>query len=146
MLQLLSFAAQELEEPPDRLPGLLFTVPPLSWWRGLRFNKLPYVSICSSTGESELTFQSVGCFAFRMQRPKISTSVPFITLNDWMTEWRPSVIALRHPRAAFHSLHHLFSPCLPYVFHDKLTPSWNSPPSVAPSAQAGKAGTCPFQS
>lgn len=61
MLQLLSFAAQEHSELPALLPGPFPCASSVLVERflPLRFNKLPYISICSTTGESELTFQSV---------------------------------------------------------------------------------------
>lgn len=94
-----------------------------------RFNKLPYVSICSTTGESELTFQSAAPCALWMHRPKVSTSASFITLNDRLTEWRPSVIAPQNtPPCCFPHLHLLFHTSPPPF----LKPSQVSPPSVAP--------------
>lgn len=93
-----------------------------------RFNKLPYVSICSTTGESELTFQSAAPCALWMHRPKVSTSASFITLNDRLTEWRPSVIAPQNTPL-------LFSPPSSAFSHQSppfLKPSQVSPPSVAP--------------
>lgn len=85
------------------------------------FNKLPYVSICSTTGEWELTFQSAGPCTLWMHRPRISTSTLFITLNDWLTEWRPSVITPKHPPAAFPSFIHFFS-LHPLFFSGILNP------------------------
>lgn len=56
------------------------------------FNKLPYVSICSTTGESELTFQRAAPCALWTHQPQVSTPTSSITLNDRLTDWRPSVI------------------------------------------------------
>lgn len=55
------------------------------------FNKLPCVSICSTTGEWELTFQRAAPCALRAQQPQVSSSASFITPNDWMADRRPSV-------------------------------------------------------
>lgn len=99
MLQLLAFSAQGLSELAAPLSGSVHCVSSVLLRRFLPscFNKLPYVSICSTTEESELTFQSAGPCALWIHRPRISTSTSFITLNDWLTDWRPSVITPKRP-------------------------------------------------
>lgn len=106
MLQLLSFAAPGISSPAARPCVYCASSVLVERFPPSRFNKLPYVSICSTTGESELTFQSAG-----PHRPRISTSTPFITLN----ERADRVKAVRHhprntpPRAAFSTFIHFFS-------------------------------------
>lgn len=110
----------------------------------LRFNKLPYVSICSTTREWELTFQSAGPCVLWMHWPQIFTWTPFITLNDWLTKWRPSVITPKQPPCCFPLLYPLLLTSPPFL-SNKLNPVefllhlWLLSP-------VGSAGTCPFQS
>lgn len=102
MLQLLSFAAREQSD------WALLPVPCsvlVEKFLPLCFHKLPYVSICSTTAEWELTFQSASPCALWTRCAQVSTSTPFIMHNDWLTEWRPSVITSeRRPLLLFHPL------------------------------------------
>lgn len=147
MLQLLCFAALEHSDLPAVLPGTVHCVSSVLVESFLHscFNKLPYVSICSTTGESDLTFQSAGPCALWTHRPRVSTSATFITLNDWLTEWRPSVIAPETPPAAFTTFIH-FCPPVPHFMTDKPNQSLLSPPFVAFLLSSLRLeGTCPLQ-
>ncbi len=96
-----------------------------------RFNKLPYVSICSTTGESELTFQSAGACASWMHDPKFLPQLHLSRLTTgWQSEGRPSSprntpLLLSTPSSA--SSHR---PPPPSLLQTK--PSRVSPQSVAP--------------
>lgn len=124
MLQLLSFSAQGLSELAAPLSGSVHCVSSVLLRRFLPscFNKLPYVSICSTTEESELTFQSAGPCALWIHRPRISTSTSFITLNDWLTDWRPSVITPERPPCCFLCFHPLLLSSPPRL--DQQTQVW----------------------
>lgn len=77
-----------------------------------------------------------------MHRPRVFTSTPFITHNDWLTEWRPSVITLKEPPCCFPLLYPLLLTNPPFLSNklnlvEFLLHLWLLCP-------VGSAGTCPF--
>lgn len=145
MLQWLSFSAQEHSELAALLPGSVHCVSSVLVERFLPscFNKLPYVSICSTTGESELTFQSAGPCALWIHQPRILPQLHLSrSTTGWQNEGRPSSPPKRPP-AAFPTFIRSFSP-VPHFAIDKLKANLVSPSFGAPLLSF--AGTCPFQS